>query len=62
MTYLSAAEHADEAAKHADGAVRTMNEGEVPQFRDRAFEEMGFAVHQLSLAVAELSRTMHRES
>ena len=62
MTYLSAAGFAEEAAKHADSAVRVMNDAEMDQFRDRAFEEMGFAVHKLSLAVAELASTLHRKS
>lgn len=51
----SAKEHAENAAAHADAAVRVMNEGELPQFRDRAFEELGFAVLELSRAVAKLA-------
>lgn len=60
MTYLDAAEKAAEAAKNADAAVRLMNDAEVPQFRDRAFEELGFAVHSLSLAIKELAEAHHR--
>ena len=62
MTYLGAADKAQKAANHADAAVRVMNDAEVPQFRDRAFEEMGFAIGQLALAVKELAETHHRES
>ena len=62
MSYLSAADFAKEAQQHADSAVRVMNNAELPQFRDRAFEEMGFAILQLSKAVEELARTHHRES
>ena len=62
MTYLQAAQSAAEAANHADTAVRVMNDAEVPDFRDRAFEEMGFAIHQLSLAVKELAESHHRAS
>lgn len=47
-------EHAENAADHADSAVRIMNDAEVPDFRDRAFEELCFAVIELSRAVGRL--------
>ncbi|KRE30438.1 hypothetical protein [Agromyces sp. Soil535] len=62
MTYLEAAKHADDAASHADSAVRLMNEPHRNDPRDRAFEEFGFAVFALSKAIAQLARASHRAS
>lgn len=53
----TAKEYAENAADHADSAVRVMNKAELPEFRDRAFEEMGFAINQLALAVASLAES-----
>ncbi|ROR81147.1 hypothetical protein SAMN06295974_0372 [Plantibacter flavus] len=51
----TAKEFAENAADHADSAVRVMNEADLPEYRDRAFEEMGFAINQLALAIAGLA-------
>jgi hypothetical protein len=53
----TAQQFAKNAADHADSAVRVMNDAEVSDFRDRAFEEMGFAIHQLGLAVAKIAES-----
>ena len=53
-------ELANDAALHADVAVRTMNDAEGEDFRDRAFEELGMAVTSLGMAVRELSRDVRR--
>ncbi len=50
-------EHAENAADHADSAVRIMNDAELPDFRDRAFEELGFAVSALGHALASLAES-----
>lgn len=47
----TAKDHAENAAAHADSAVRVMNDAELPQFRDRAFEELGFAITSLAQAI-----------
>lgn len=52
----SAQEHAENAADLADSAVRTMNDADVDQFRDRAFEDLGLAVADLARAVAILAK------
>lgn len=47
-------EHAENATDHADSAARIMNDADVPDFRDRAFEELCFAITELSRAVGRL--------
>ncbi len=47
-------QHAENAADHADSAARIMNDAEVPDFRDRAFEELCFAIIEVSRALGRL--------
>lgn len=54
MTYRDAAEHAEQAARAAQTAKINYND-----HADRKFAE---AVHELSLAVKELSEQLHRDS
>lgn len=50
-------QHAENAADHADSAARVMNDAELPDFRDRAFEELSFAVFELGRALAKLGES-----
>jgi hypothetical protein len=48
------------AASHADNAVRVMNDAVGTDYRDRAFEELGLAIHELSIAVGLIGRGLDR--
>ncbi|WP_270353543.1 hypothetical protein [Microbacterium testaceum] len=56
----SVREHAENAADHADSAARIMNDAKVPDFRDRAFEELCFAIIEMSRAVEGLDSSARR--
>ncbi|MFE7198475.1 hypothetical protein [Microbacterium oxydans] len=50
-------QHAENAVDHADSAARVMNDAELPDFRDRAFEELSFAVLELGRALVKLAES-----
>lgn len=56
----SVKEHAENAADHADSAAQITNDAEVPDFRDRAFEELCFAILEMSRALGRLGESDRR--